>query len=242
MYFGNIRGHLRTVLLHRKYVRHYCFLCGLYLQGILHDLSKFSPVEFMESARYYTGTRSPIEACKAANEYSLAWFHHRGRNRHHWEYWYDNFEKGGYACKMPWKYVLEMVCDWLGAGAAYAREIRNFSFESEYAWWQSKRITAKLHPHTLRAVDSLFGEMKARGMEPVLADRHYLKELERQYADMTERIQRHGTTKNYPGGCIPADPLISMICEKIGEDAREGEVPRYRPGYAERHGPSGVDR
>ena len=84
---NKVLGHLKTVHMHRKYVRKFCFMCGLYYQGLVHDLSKYSPTEFGESIKYYTGTRSPIDVCKEKNDYSEAWFHHRGRNKHHYEYW-----------------------------------------------------------------------------------------------------------------------------------------------------------
>ncbi len=83
--------HLNKILTHKRWVAHYCFMCGLYWQGIMHDMSKFSPTEFWESVKYYQGTRSPINACKEDKGYSMAWFHHRGRNKHHWEFWMDDF-------------------------------------------------------------------------------------------------------------------------------------------------------
>ena len=46
----NFWGHLRTILHHKNLVRHYCFRAGLYKQGIMHDWSKYSPVEFIVSA------------------------------------------------------------------------------------------------------------------------------------------------------------------------------------------------
>ncbi len=173
--------HLNTVLMHKKYVCHYCFMCGLYYQGIVHDLSKFSPVEFFESVKYYNGKISPINVCKEQNEYSLAWFHHRGRNKHHWEYWYDRFEKGGHACKIPWKYVLEMVCDFLGAGVAYSGGLNKFDMENEYKWWQEKRKLAKLHPDTLKVIDILMDSMYHDGVERVLTNKRFLRKLKRGY-------------------------------------------------------------
>ena len=80
-------GHLKTVCIHRFWVMYYCFKCGLYWQGLIHDLSKFSITEFVESAKYYTGTDSPINKCKAENGVSYAWLHHKGINKHHYEYW-----------------------------------------------------------------------------------------------------------------------------------------------------------
>lgn len=106
------------------------------MQGITHDLSKFSPIEFWESVKYYQGTRSPIDACKEKNGYSIAWLHHKGCNKHHYEYWQDNFDKGTTHLRMPFKYALEMVCDFLGAGNAYCGD--KFTLQGELEWWYTK--------------------------------------------------------------------------------------------------------
>ncbi len=166
MFVANLVKHAKTVFLHKFFVCKYCFLCGLYLQGILHDLSKFSPVEFFESVRYYSGTQSPINLCKKDKGYSKAWFHHRGRNKHHWEFWCDNFEKGMTACKMPYKYALEMICDFLGAGAAYGGG--KLDIDAEYKWWLNKRKMAILHPDTKALVDYVFLQMKNQGVKTTL--------------------------------------------------------------------------
>ena len=82
-------GHLKTVQRHRRLVRQYCFRLGLYWQGLTHDLSKFSPVEFWAGVKYFQGDRSPNDAQRRDNGYSASWMHHKGRNRHHFEYWTD---------------------------------------------------------------------------------------------------------------------------------------------------------
>ena len=142
-------------------------------------MSKFSPVEFFESVKYYQGTRSPIDACKDINGYSMAWFHHRGRNKHHWEYWVDDFSKGMVPKKMPFKYALEMICDYLGAGRAYMG--KNFSIEAEYKWWEERRKVVVMHPTTLGLVDEIFKLMLEYGIEEVLSNKIYLKNLEKDY-------------------------------------------------------------
>lgn len=162
----NAFKHSKKILTHKRWVAHYCFMCGLYRQGLMHDLSKFSPTEFFESVKYYQGTSSPIDACKKDKGYSDAWFHHRGRNKHHWEYWVDDFQEGMHPKKMPFKYVLEMVCDFLGAGRAYGEE--QFSIRSEYDWWQAKRKVVVMHSDTLELVDSFFNYMLKYGIESVL--------------------------------------------------------------------------
>lgn len=145
MFLGDMRKHIKTVMTHRKWVREYCFKAGLYWQGLTHDLSKYSPVEFFESVKYYQGTSSPIDACKKEKGYSRAWLHHRGRNKHHREYWTDYYDQGCYSLIMPYKYAAEMVCDFLGAGRAYSGD--KFTFSAEYDWWvaQLKRNIC-IHP------------------------------------------------------------------------------------------------
>ena len=113
--------HFKTICRHKWYVYQECKKCGLLWQGIVHDLSKFGITEFCSSARYFQGNRSPIEAEKESIGYSLAWLHHKGYNKHHWEYWTDFNDKDGSVIvnKIPTKYVIEMICDWIGAGKAY---------------------------------------------------------------------------------------------------------------------------
>ena len=129
-------GHLKTVCKHKYWVWYYMSKCGHGWRGLWHDMSKFSPTEFWESVKYYSGTRSPIDACKEENGISMAWMHHKGRNPHHYEYWQDNFDKGGEAKEMPWKYKVEMICDYLGAARAYMG--KNFSYAAELEWWNNK--------------------------------------------------------------------------------------------------------
>lgn len=150
----NVFKHFKKICQHKFWVGYYCFKCGLYWQGITHDLSKFSPIEFWESVKYYQGNRSPIDACKERNGYSNAWFHHRGRNKHHWEYWVDDFEKGVIPKKMPYKYALEMFCDFMGAGKAYNG--KNFSIENEIQWWENKRKKIIMHKTTKEFIDNCF--------------------------------------------------------------------------------------
>ena len=118
---NKIIGHFKTITKHKFYVMKFCFKCGLYKNGILHDLSKYSPIEFCTSVKYYTGNRSPIDNEKDVKGYSLAWQHHKGHNPHHWEYWIDNVgTRTNNAGKIPYRYVVEMICDWLAAGIVYS--------------------------------------------------------------------------------------------------------------------------
>lgn len=149
--FKNYYNHFKKICQHKFYVFIYCYKAGIPIQGILHDLSKFSPVEFLESSKYYTGDKSPIDNCKKVNGYSMAWFHHRGRNKHHWEYWVDNFEQGMTPTKMPYKYAVEMLCDFLGAGKAYMG--KDFTYEKEKDWWEEKKKKAVMEKTTMLFID-----------------------------------------------------------------------------------------
>lgn len=153
--FRKVFGHLRTVLKHKRWVFYYACKLGIPWRGIKHDMSKFSPVEFWESVRYWDGKSSPIPKCKAAKGYSLAWQHHKGHNPHHYEYWVDNLDGGGVALKMPWKDLLELVADYCGAGRAYLGD--KFTMQGEYEWFKKKLEVEKpkIHPKTAETVEHL---------------------------------------------------------------------------------------
>lgn len=124
---NNKQLHLKTIRIHRKAVRKACFQMGIPWLGLIHDLSKYSKVE-MQIAKWYIGTRSPHDEARDELGYSPSWYHHKNKNKHHWEYWLDfngAVEINGemyikpQPVKMPYKYVIEMFCDFVGAGKAY---------------------------------------------------------------------------------------------------------------------------
>lgn len=151
-------GHLKTIRTHRKWVRHYCNLAGIRWRGIKHDLSKYSPKEFWESAHYWTGTCSPIKMCKEDKGWSKAWLHHRGRNSHHYEYWMDNFDTGAKPLLMPKNDFVEQVCDFLGAARAYYGD--EFSYGKERSWWLEKRMHCAMHPNNKQMLDIIFSDLE----------------------------------------------------------------------------------
>jgi hypothetical protein len=111
--------HLVTITKHKFVIMWYCWKMGLFWQGLMHDNSKFSFKEFFRSAKYFQGNRSPIDAEKRELGYSYAWQNHHNKNKHHWEYWTDWKNGKVYGVKVPFKYVLEMVADFIGAGKIY---------------------------------------------------------------------------------------------------------------------------
>ena len=119
----NIWKHFKTITHHKVLVAKGCFKVGLYKQGLLHDMSKYSPTEFWVGAKYYQGDRSPNNAEREDIGYSSAWLHHKGRNKHHYEYWIDYSMQalpGGMApVPMPDRYIAEMIMDRIAASKVY---------------------------------------------------------------------------------------------------------------------------
>ena len=117
--------HFKTITKHKLMVMHYCFRIGLYKQGLLHDLSKYTPSEFLVGCKYYQGNRSPNNAEREDTGVSTAWLHHKGRNKHHYEYWIDYGLEGEpmlTGMKMPKKYVVEMLMDRIAASKIYMKD------------------------------------------------------------------------------------------------------------------------
>lgn len=131
-------GHLRTVNKHRREVRKLCFKCGLYWQGLTHDLSKYSPVEFINGVKFFTGKGSPHMGERDRYGYSKAWLNHKGRNKHHAEYWQDIRPNGKTEpIDMPRKYLAEMICDRVAASKIYLKE--NYTNDAPWNYFDSHR-------------------------------------------------------------------------------------------------------
>lgn len=155
--------HFKTICRHKIVVFRECKACGIVWRGLVHDLSKFSPIEFLPSARYFQGTRSPIEKEKEEIGYSAAWLHHKGFNPHHWEYWTDFGENGEViANKIPSKYVIEMVCDWIGAGIVYSE---NWNQSEPLNYYNKVRAGRHFHPETEKLIVRLLEIIRDNGLE-----------------------------------------------------------------------------
>lgn len=131
MYISNFFKHLHRINKHRWLVFKLSLKAGIPFRGLMHDLSKYSPTEFWEGVKYYNEAKSPISKCKKENGYSKAWLHHTGRNKHHFEYWYD-FACENKAILMPYKYTVEMICDTLAASLVYNGKAWNKNIPLEY--------------------------------------------------------------------------------------------------------------
>jgi hypothetical protein len=165
--------HFKTITHHKWLVLQGCFRVGLYWQGITHDLSKYSPTEFWVGARYYQGDRSPNAAERMEKGYSEAWMHHKGRNRHHYEYWTDmNVATRTYeSIPMPRKYLVEMVMDRRAACIVY--QGKNYHPSSALEYLENSRDRLLMHPETLKQLTYILTMLAEKGEKETF---RYLKE------------------------------------------------------------------
>ncbi len=183
-FFNRFIGHFLTITKHKKLVCEGCFKAGLYYQGIVHDLSKYSPSEFLVGVRYYQGTRSPNNAEREDHGYSAAWLHHKGRNKHHYEYWIDYNTRGKepgedvlIPVEMPYRYFAEMVIDRIAASKVYKG--KDYTDASPLEYLNSGIEMVPMHPNTRRDL------------------KKYLMFLAKYGEEKTYRLIRHEMSKRY---------------------------------------------
>ena len=158
--------HLHTVCKHRRQVRKNCFKAGLIWQGLTHDLSKFSAKEFWRGAKYYQGNRSPQARERELFGYSSAWLHHKGRNKHHFEYWPDVGKDGVPVCvEMPAKYLAEMVCDRIAASKVYKGKDYKDNCPLEY--FLSRKDKAVMHHKTSEKLEYFLTVLDEKGEKEI---------------------------------------------------------------------------
>lgn len=163
-------SHFLTITKHKMIVMRYCFQVGLYKQGLLHDLSKYSPTEFLVGVKYYLGTESPNNAERMEKGYSSAWLHHKGRNKHHYEYWIDySFQPGEKleGMKMPLCYVVEMFIDRLAASKVYYG--KKFNTKIPWEYYEHSRSRMIIHPETKKMLEKLLKMLYIKGERKTLA-------------------------------------------------------------------------
>ena len=156
-------GHLFTITRHRHLVMRHCFRAGIPLRGLLHDLSKYSPTEFIPGVKFYTGDRSPTAGERESCGYSKAWMHHKGRNRHHYEYWSDfSLESRSYVpVRMPVVFVIEMFCDRMAACKVYQKD--KYTDSSALEYFNRRRGTEAMHPETESLLEELLVMLAEKG-------------------------------------------------------------------------------
>ena len=155
---GNAWKHFRTITRHRHLVMRNCFRVGLYRRGLLHDLSKYGWTEFRVGVRYYQGTRSPNAAERETEGYSSAWMHHKGRNKHHYEYWTDLKP-----VPMPTEYLVEMVMDRIAACKVYQGE--RYTDQAPLDYLNLALDSYLMHPETMQKLKFLLAMLRDQGEE-----------------------------------------------------------------------------
>lgn len=168
--------HFRTITKHKNLVLVGCFKIGLYKQGLLHDLSKYSPTEFLPGAKYYQGYMSPNNAERMDKGVSMAWLHHKGRNKHHLEYWIDyqgpedkndTQKRGMGGMKMPIKYVCEMFIDRVSASKNYQKQA--YTDESALIYYYHSKLGYIIHPDTAALLEYLLTMLAVKGEKETYA-------------------------------------------------------------------------
>ena len=164
-YFRRFFGHLFTITKHRHLVIKHCKKAGIFWQGLRHDLSKYTPTEFRAGVKYYAGNHSPNEGERREHGYSLAWMHHKGRNKHHYEYWVDyNLEtKQNEPVVMPYNYVAEMFCDRVAASKVYNGE--NYTEGSPLEYFEHRKPHRSINLETRDEIEKLLIMLKEKGEE-----------------------------------------------------------------------------
>ena len=179
--------HTKLVLKHKWVVFKLCCKVGIPWRGFMHDWSKFSPTEFIESIKYYDGHKSPITLCKADKGYSEAWLHHKGRNKHHPEYWVDLTlpEK---TVIMPYKYAAEMICDKMAAGIVYQGKDWNKDWQITYYMRERERIL--IHPQVDKFLMATFTMVSEKGLDATIT-KNNIKELYEKYCIRMENLDEN---------------------------------------------------
>ncbi len=165
--FKRLYLHLQTVRKHRKEVRKNCFACGLYTQGLLHDLSKYSLQELIPSIRYFQGYRSPYAYEKQLYGFSYGWLHHKGKNKHHFEYWVDVIHGEWTPIEMPYRYIVESVCDRVAACKIYQKDA--YTKESSLDYFLQGGAKNLMAPNTAKTFEELLRLIATVGEDEAFA-------------------------------------------------------------------------
>lgn len=166
----NAINHFKTITNHKILVMKYCFKVGLYKQGLLHDLSKYSWIEFSAGIKYYKGIGSPNGVQKRKEGYSRAWLHHKGRNKHHFEYWIDyglKITDGLIGMKIPTNYVVEMFIDRMSASKNYQKD--KYTDRSSLDYYNRGKDYYILHKESAELLELLLNKLADEGEEITLA-------------------------------------------------------------------------
>ena len=182
--------HTETIVTHIGIVKDLCYQMGIPELGDSHDLSKFSPEEF-EIYKYADGKRSPHDNARDKLGYSPSWVHHKARNPHHWEYWTDfnsatpnddgTFTIICKCVKMPYDRVIEMFCDFVGAGKVYTKDAWTVKTPLDY-WNKNCEGKRAMHPDSEKLIKKLL---------TTLSEKESLDEFIAWYNANKEKLQKN---------------------------------------------------
>lgn len=212
-----LTDHFLTITRHKTEVMKNCFRAGLYYQGLTHDLSKYSPSEFFRGVKYYQGDRSPNDAERRATGISRAWLHHKGRNKHHFEYWidYDLSEGGKMAgLEMPVNYLVEMVCDRIAASKIYLGD--KYTDASPLAYYEHSKGKYYMNPKTEKLLKKILVMLAEEGEDAVFDYMKYVLVRRDRKNKIKKLVKRTRTEcRKLCSGC--------GICKKACTGKREHE-------------------
>ncbi|MBQ6558661.1 MAG: catalase, partial [Clostridia bacterium] len=102
------------------------------------------------------------------------WMHHKGRNKHHFEYWTDyNIETHKMeAVEMPLKYVKEMFCDRVAAGKIYLGD--KYTDHNPIDYFEKGNAKNMMHPKTAKLLEGWLRMLLEEGESKTFA---YIKSL-----------------------------------------------------------------
>lgn len=177
MYLKNVIGHFKVITKHKWVVFKLCCKVGQPWRGLVHDLSKYSPTEFWEGVKYFNGKHSPITDCKKAEGYSKAWLHHKGRNKHHTDYWVDLSAQDKTPI-IPYPYVAEMLCDKIAAGMIYMG--KEWTKEYELQYWLNERDKTLVNDQIEALITEVLTQISELGVDKVLTKKN-IKSIYKKY-------------------------------------------------------------
>lgn len=173
----NIFKHFHLVNRHRFLVFKLAVKAGIPWRGLVHDLSKYTPTEFLEGVKYYNGKFSPIRFAKQEEGYSKAWLHHKGRNKHHFEYWYD-FATPDKTPIMPYKYAVELICDTLSASLIYKG--KDWKRSSQVEYFENRKDKEYINEDIRNFIKEIYRQVDKQGIDKTINKKN-LKEVYYKY-------------------------------------------------------------
>ena len=179
----NMFKHLHLINKHKWLVFKLSIKAGIPWQGLVHDLSKYSPTEFIESIKYFNGKRSPISISKQENGYSKAWLHHKGRNKHHFEYWYD-FNTPDKTPVIPYKYTVEMICDTIAAGMAYMK--KDWTPKAQGDYFEKRKDLDYINEDIKKILRDVYKQLEEKGIDKTINKKNLRKTYDK-YVNKKEK-------------------------------------------------------